>query len=243
MKASYTDHLANQEYNLASELWIHAEDRLKECVERGDESGALLALADLRFAVEQRFGPILSPQEFSSTFLGIVGGILHFACKDAGLPPACLTLMLLWQKELLAAPFYSNTSGNPASLLQDAVKNCVVNACSMVRKFSLPDYSPMVRRCVSKIQQHLTEELTVDSLAASLGVSRQYLSAQFRRETKKTPIEYINYERITLAKYYLRQSHFTITQIALMCGFGDSNYFGRVFKNITRKTPSQYRHG
>ncbi|MDO4276474.1 MAG: AraC family transcriptional regulator [Eubacteriales bacterium] len=244
MKQSYTEHLTNQEYNTASELWYHAEDRLKQCVECGDGKGALTALSDLKSAVKQRFSPILTPWELTSTLFGILGGILHFACRDAGLPPAYLTLMILRQKDCLSAVFSPVKGPSPSALTQSpdgALDSCVLYACEMVQSFSLPEYSPLVRRCVSYIQQHLTDTLSVDSLAEMAGITRQYLSSQFHKETGKTPTEYINYERIKLSKYYLRQENYSITQIALMCGYGDSNYFGRTFKSITGKTPSAYR--
>ena len=88
------DHLTNEEYNMASEVWYHAELVLKQCVEAGDDTGALDALDTLKEAVYRRFQPILTHRELASTLLGILGGILHFACRDAGLPPAYLTLMI-----------------------------------------------------------------------------------------------------------------------------------------------------
>lgn len=236
MRHSYTEHLTNQEYNQASELWYDAEDRLKHCIEAGDDAGALLALAELKTAVKQRFTPLLTRQELVSTLSGILGGILHFACRDAGLPPAYLTLMILWQKDALLAVFSS-----PGPALDKAFDSCVVYACEMVRSFSLPECGPLVRSCIALIQQRLTDTLSVDDLAKELGITRQYLSAQFRKELGRTPVEYINYERIRLSKYYLRQNQFSITQIAMMCGYSDSNYFGRTFKNLTGKTPRQYR--
>lgn len=241
MRHSYTEHLTNQEYNIASELWYDAEGRLKQCVECGDNEGALMSLLDLKSAVAQRFGPLLTPQEAFSSMLGIIGGILHFACRDAGLPPAYLTLLILWQKDFLSAAFFSPASFAEPKALDSAIDACVIYACEMVKSFSLPTCSPLVKRCISLIHQHLTDEISVNELSASLGITRQHLSIQFHKETGKTLTEYINYERITLAKYYLHQNHFTITQIALMCGYSDSNYFGRMFKHILGKTPSAYR--
>ena len=48
---SVHDHLTNEEYNMASEVWYHAELVLKQCVEAGDDAGALDALDTLKEAV------------------------------------------------------------------------------------------------------------------------------------------------------------------------------------------------
>lgn len=54
---SVHDHLTNEEYNMASEVWYHAELVLKQCVEAGDDAGALDALDTLKEAVYRRFRP------------------------------------------------------------------------------------------------------------------------------------------------------------------------------------------
>ena len=49
--------------------------------------------------------------------------------------------------------------------------------------------------------------------------------------------------RIRRASALLRESTLPITEIALRCGFGDSNYFSRAFRKASGMTPSQFRKG
>ena len=166
------------------------------------------------------------------------GGILHFACRDAGLPPAYLTLMILWQKETF-------TAVRTQEEWLRSLKDCIRYACELVRSFSLPSCGPLIRRCIALIQQGLTEELHAEALAGELGVTRPYLSSQFKKETGKTLTEYINAERIKLARHYLRQGRLSVTQVALLCGYSDPNYFGRIFRRLEGLPPrafaEQYR--
>lgn len=235
---SVHDHLTNEEYNMASEVWYHVELVLKQCVEAGDDTGALDALDTLKEAVYRRFQPILTHRELASTLLGILGGILHFACRDAGLPPAYLTLMILWQKETF-------TAVRTQEEWLRSLKDCIRYASELVRSFSLPSCGPLIRRCITLIQQGLTEELHAETLAGELGVTRPYLSSQFKKETGKTLTEYINAERIKLARHYLRQGRLSVTQVALLCGYSDPNYFGRIFRRLEGLPPrafaEQYR--
>ena len=230
---SVHDHLTNEEYNMASEVWYHAELVLKQCVEAGDGAGALDALDTLKEAVYRRFQPILTHRELASTLLGILGGILHFACRDAGLPPAYLTLMILWQKETF-------TAVRTQEEWLRSLKDCIRYACELVRSFSLPSCGPLIRRCIALIQQGLTEELHAEALAGELGVTRPYLSSQFKKETGKTLTEYINAERIKLARHYLRQGRLSVTQVALLCGYSDPNYFGRIFRRLEGLPPQAF---
>lgn len=241
-----SDDITNWEYMQASELWYHSELNLKHCVELGDEAGARKALVELKEAVEQRFSPIVNKEEMVTIFLGIIGGILHFACRDAGLPPAYLTMMILYQRETLTTSIMkvpSLSMSHPALL--EGLNVCISEACSLIRNLSLSECSPLTRRCISLIQHRLTDKLSVEELASILGVTRQYLSTRFKEETGKSLIDYINWQRITLSKYYLRQKSLTITQVAMICGYSDSNYFGRIFKRLEHMTPREYvaRHG
>lgn len=226
--------LTEHDYTLASELWYDAELLLKQCVEAGDSEGALKAYTQLEKAVYQRFEPILSPLELTSTLLGIIGGILHFACRDAGLPPAYLTMMIVWQKETLLSSFQHQH-------VEVGVKKCITYACDLVNSFSLPEYGPLIKKAITYIHHHLSENISIDTLASSLHVTRQYLSTKFHDETNSTITTYINKQRIQLSKHYLQNNRYTITQIAMLCGYMDSNYYGRVFKSIEHITPKEYR--
>lgn len=55
-----------------------------------------------------------------------------------------------------------------------------------------------------------------------------------------TITDYINKNRIKEAKLYLQGDNVSITEVSLMVGFNDLNYFCRVFKKFTSMTPSQY---
>lgn len=114
---SVHDHLTNEEYNIASEVWYHAELVLKQCVEAGDDTGALDALDTLKEAVYRRFQPILTHRELASTLLGILGGILHFACRDAGLPPGLSDLDdLMAEGNLHDCPYAGGMAQEPERL-------------------------------------------------------------------------------------------------------------------------------
>ncbi|MBQ4165586.1 MAG: helix-turn-helix transcriptional regulator, partial [Oscillospiraceae bacterium] len=49
--------------------------------------------------------------------------------------------------------------------------------------------------------------------------------------------------RIRRACSLLRENTLSITEVALRCGFSDSNYFSRAFRKCCGMTPSQYRSG
>jgi AraC-like DNA-binding protein len=91
------------------------------------------------------------------------------------------------------------------------------------------------------IHGHLTEKLGVDSLSRKAYMSRNEFFKWFRQQFGITPLEYINRERIKLAKQLLGSPNTTVTETAYQCGFTDVNYFVRLFKKSEGITPGTFR--
>lgn len=91
------------------------------------------------------------------------------------------------------------------------------------------------------IHEHLTEKIAVDKLSRKAYLSRNMFFKWFKEQFGITPLEYVNRERIKLAKQLLADPRLTITAISLQCGFADVNYFVRLFKKQEGITPGTYR--
>ena len=91
------------------------------------------------------------------------------------------------------------------------------------------------------LQHNYQNPLTRDSVAIQFGVSSNHLSRLFREQGHMGFCEYLTYVRIDRAKFLLLRYPMRLDEIAQRCGFQDTAYFCRVFRKITRKTPSQYR--
>lgn len=63
----------------------------------------------------------------------------------------------------------------------------------------------------------------------------------FRRNTGKTPIEYINSYRLYMSTGLLRNNNYTILDISMKCGFENVGYFIKLFKKEFGITPLKYR--
>jgi AraC-like DNA-binding protein len=91
------------------------------------------------------------------------------------------------------------------------------------------------------IHDHLTEKLGVDSLSRKAYMSRNEFFKWFRQQFGISPLEYINRERIKLAKELLGSQNTTVTETAYQCGFTDVNYFVRLFKKSEGITPGTFK--
>jgi AraC-like DNA-binding protein len=91
------------------------------------------------------------------------------------------------------------------------------------------------------IHGHLTEKLGVDALSRKAYMSRNEFFKWFRLQFGISPLEYINRERIKLAKQLLGSQNTTVTETAYQCGFTDVNYFVRLFKKSEGITPGTFK--
>jgi AraC-like DNA-binding protein len=99
-----------------------------------------------------------------------------------------------------------------------------------------------VFRCQWLIRNNLdVAELGVESLATELRCSAAHLSKLFHEETGERITEYITRIRLGNAVEAMRHSGMSVKEIAVACGFNDPNYFTKVFRKATGRTPVQFR--
>ena len=91
------------------------------------------------------------------------------------------------------------------------------------------------------ISHNYMNPITSADIAAAAGFSPNHLSKRFRETAGIGVHEYLVFVRLQHAALELITTGDTITQIALRCGFSDSNYFKDVFKKKYGMTPRDYR--
>lgn len=100
-----------------------------------------------------------------------------------------------------------------------------------------------VTRIKEYIEEHLTEDISLNDVAEWINLSPAYVSRIFKEETGETFVEYISRERITRAKQLLQSTNLSIKDVGFKCGFNNMQTFIRTFKRIENCTPSQYAAG
>jgi len=112
--------------------------------------------------------------------------------------------------------------------------------CSLVRTTSGMNYSTAVKKAADYIDLNIEKQLTVKDIAGHVHVNASHLSRKFKSETGMTMVDYINRRRVEESKLFLETGSASITEVALMVGYNDLNYFGRVFRKVTGISPSEY---
>lgn len=105
----------------------------------------------------------------------------------------------------------------------------------------LPDSaSDKTQAAIDYVQRHLSDtSLSVQSTASSLGLTENYLSSLYKRETGQTLHKVIISLRLERAKHLLLQNY-KLRDVAAKTGFSSANYLHSVFKKQTGLSPTDY---
>ena len=91
------------------------------------------------------------------------------------------------------------------------------------------------------IQDHLTESLTVESIAERAGFHPSYFSRYFKRYMGITPVRYINEHKMDLAKHFVSTTDKPIKEIAALLGYPDQFMFSKKFRERFGVSPTEFR--
>ncbi len=102
--------------------------------------------------------------------------------------------------------------------------------------------APMqLAEAISYLESHFAEEVRISDAAALTHYSTRHFCRLFHSLYGKSPREYLITLRLEQAKKLLHTTAQSISEIAGSCGFSDSSYFTRLFRERFGATPRQFR--
>ena len=98
-----------------------------------------------------------------------------------------------------------------------------------------------VRRAKAYIREHIDDKITLDDVSAVVHVSTYYFCKIFKQSTGMTLTEYVNRQRIELAKREILKPDRRVTEVAYDVGYQSLSQFNRSFLKIVGESPTQFR--
>ncbi|MCI8854206.1 MAG: response regulator [Lachnospiraceae bacterium] len=103
-------------------------------------------------------------------------------------------------------------------------------------------YSTLLKDARGYIEQHYDQEnISLNTVAASVNLSPNHFSTIFSQETGQTFIEFLTQVRMEKAKEMLRSTSLKTAEIAFAVGYKDPHYFSYLFKKTQECTPREFR--
>ncbi|QHQ60334.1 helix-turn-helix domain-containing protein [Anaerocolumna sedimenticola] len=90
------------------------------------------------------------------------------------------------------------------------------------------------------IENHY-ENCTLSSVAQYFGFNEKYLTMLLKRRTGRSFVEHLQEQKLNRAKLLLMNTNLPITEIITLCGYNNTNFFYKKFRNSENCTPAEYR--
>ncbi|MCS7461056.1 response regulator [Paenibacillus doosanensis] len=103
------------------------------------------------------------------------------------------------------------------------------------------NYKDPMKEAKSYIDNHLSQEITLEEVADMVGLTPTYFSSLFKKMTSETFVQYRIKRRIELAQKLMAVPHLKMSDIAAEVGYEDYPHFTKMFKKMTGYSPSEYR--
>ena len=117
-----------------------------------------------------------------------------------------------------------------------SILNCIL--LELLDMNDLKSNNEHVLKIYKYILNNLNKKITLDDLSKELHLSKEYISRTFKKETGKTVIDYVNEQKMFLAKELISNHNLSLTNIAAQLGYDDYNYFSRIFKKHFSTPPN-----
>lgn len=98
-----------------------------------------------------------------------------------------------------------------------------------------------LKKLESYVRENIAEPISLDQLATVALVSKRHFLRAFSESLGVTPHRFVMGMRIDEAKFRLRHTSDSITEIAFNCGFAQPQHFSTTFRKLTGLTPLKYR--
>ncbi len=121
--------------------------------------------------------------------------------------------------------------------------SCLLNCIlfDLLEKNAAPFQNEYINKIVKIIDEKITENLTLQDISSMLNLSKEYVSYIFKKETGKTLTNYINEQKMIVAKEFILNSSMSLVEISKVLSFNNYNYFLRLFKKHFNQTPIEMR--
>lgn len=165
-------------------------------------------------------------------------GALHWRLSSNGMAQVRPVITQLEQESLKADP----SANEMAELLFAQLVMTLKRFRYATDNPSANEQEALLDKLITALAGSLNRSFVLEKFCEQEQCSERALRQQFRTQTGMTVNHYLRQLRICHAQYLLQHTELMVSEVAMRCGFEDSNYFSVVFNREVGMTPVQWRH-
>lgn len=163
--------------------------------------------------------------------------IPHWRLSSSGMASAKQVMIQLEQESLKDDPI----SNRMAELLFAQLVITFHRFRYLIDNPDVNEQEMLLDKLITTLASRLATSFVLEEFCVQHQCSERVLRQQFREQTGMTINQYLRQLRICYAQYLLQHTKQMVSDIAMQCGFEDSNYFSVVFSREVGMTPVQWR--
>jgi AraC family transcriptional regulator len=101
--------------------------------------------------------------------------------------------------------------------------------------------SARLRKIKELVHAKMEDDLSLDEMAQTVGLSTAHFARMFRKSTGETPHQFVLRQRLERAKAMLRAPDARVLDVAVACGFKTQQHFAQAFRELSGVSPTEYR--
>lgn len=210
------------------------EKKIINCIQNENSTQARILLSELLQIKDERY---LSRNEIQSAKYKVVCAVAIFTRSiiEVGVP---ISKAYTLSDVYIVKADQCQTTQEIYKMITDAI----VDFTHLVKRYKHIQNPYWVKICKSYISHHLHQHITLDELAKEVDMNPSYLSSQFKKITGQSLKQYINHQKIKEAQFLIKNSHYTLLEIADILKFSSQSHFQKVFKDMIGMSPIRYKN-
>ena len=213
-------------------LAYETEQRWFEAIREGDLS---LLMSNVELYRESDVGILSHAEEKQAEYQAVIAITLSTrAAIDGG-----VSAELAYEKSDL---FMQELAGcSDISRMGEISQRAMIEFLRMVYDRKTSPAIGYIKQCKDFVTANYHENFSISDVAAAVGLNESYLCRLFKKSEGITLGDYIQREKIDIAKKMLRYTELSIADLADFLGYHSQSYFGKLFKKWCGMSPAQYR--
>ena len=209
------------------------EQHFIENIEAGNARSALMNLENMQHDVSylKKIGTTMENERIGAA---ITRTTARLAAIRAGLPA-------IIADRISSENTRKTMTAKTTSEILKAKEELVQNFCRAILEHNDENHSALAQSALYYLRHEYYHPISLDTMADTLSVSKNYLISVFKKEYKTTPINFLNDYRLKQAATLLASTSSTVQEISNSVGIDDANYFVKLFKKKYGMTPTEYR--
>jgi AraC family transcriptional regulator len=107
---------------------------------------------------------------------------------------------------------------------------------------SFPESDSYIRLAEEYIKTYFSSNISLDDICQEIHVSQYHFIRMFKHKVGLTPHQYLINTRVEKAKKLLDTGEYSITEVAIVCGFTNIQHFSSTFRKATGSSPTEYKY-